>query len=314
MSAMLRAGEVVQRNAALGLRFWDIAAATSLIDGLRVEVFPIARPQARRRATANPSGVYVAHRVDGLAAFEFDTAEPAGQAWNDAAQTSPAQGGRYRVEVSDPQGRYLPIAFDADLPARGLFSWLAPWMSPPQPILWPGDATSPPQWLIERIPLFSAPSRPPPQPLAVVYAQLREAGSGRIPAWSLLAVDIDGARCGLGMADAEGRVAVMFPYPEPPRALLASPPQARSDFRWTVELSAYWSEVSPPLPATVDPSTPDRSIPDLGEVLGQLAAPRAVIDSLSSPAPPRRLDYRRPLTAKTEGQDAADASWLLLSP
>lgn len=306
MSAVLRPGEVVQRNAALGLRFWDVAAATSLIDGLRVEVYPIARPQARKLASANPSGVYVAHRVDGLARFEFDPAQAAGQPWIDAASSSPPPNGRYRVEVSDPQGRYLPIAFDADLPARGLLSWLAPWMSPPQPIVWPGDAASPAHWLIERIPLFSAPSRPPPQPLAVVYAQLREAGSGRIPAWGLLAVDIDGARCGLGMADREGRVAVMFPYPEPPRAVLASPPQARSDFRWTVELSGYWSEPSPPQPPP--------AMPDLGEVLGQLAAPRALIDSLSSPAPPRRLDYRRPLTAKTEGQDAADASWLLLSP
>lgn len=306
MSAVLREGEVVQRNAALGLRFWDVAAATSLIDGLKVEVYPLTRPTARKPALPNPSGVYVAHRVDGLASFEFDASADPMQAWSDAAAASPPLSGRYRVEVSDPQGRYLPIAFDADLPARGVFSWLAPWMSPPQPILWPGDTASPPLLLIERIPLFSSPSRPPPQPLAVVYAQLREAGSGRIPGWSLLAVDIDGVRCGLGMADREGRVAVMFPYPEPPRAVLASPPQARSDFRWTLELSAYWSTTSPPL-------EPIASIPDLAQVLGQLAAPCDVIDSLSSPAPPRRLDYRRPYLAKTEGQNAADASWLLLS-
>jgi len=88
--------------------------------------------------------------------------------------------------------------------------------------------------------------------------------------------------------------------------VLASPPQARSDFRWTLELSAYWSTTSPPL-------EPIASIPDLAQVLGQLAAPCDVIDSLSSPAPPRRLDYRRPYLAKTEGQNAADASWLLLS-
>jgi hypothetical protein len=55
-------------------------------------------------------------------------------------------------------------------------------------------------------------------------------------------------------------------------------------------------------------------VPDLGDVLAQLASPRAVIDGLVSPAPPRRLEYRVPMTARTEGQPEADASWLLLSP
>ncbi|MGO1068745.1 hypothetical protein [Lysobacter sp. CA199] len=305
MSAVLRPGEVVQRNAALGLRFWDAAAATSTIDGLLVEVYPRANPNARARALPNPSGVYVAHRLPQLAAFEFDDSQPAGQPWIEAANASPPLMHGYRIEVSDPAGRYLPIAFDAELPARGLFDWLAPWISPPQAVIWPGDGGSPPQWLIERIPLFSAPGRAPPSPLAVVYAQMREAGSGQVAAWSLLAVNIAGQRCGIGLADREGRVAVMFAYPEPPRAPLASPPAERADFAWTVELDAYWAPLSPP-------STPP-AVPDLAQVLMQLATPCAVVDSLSSPAPRRRLDYRRALTARTEGQNAADASWLLLS-
>lgn len=305
MSAVLRGGEVLQRNAALGLRFWDAAAATSAIEGLLVEVFPRANPAARKRALPGPSGIYVAHRLDLLSAFEFDESEPAGEPWVRAETASPPLTRGYRIEVSDPAGRYLPIGFDAELPARGVFNWLAPWISPPQALVWPGDAGSPPQWLIERIPLFSTPNRAPPSTLAVVYAQLREAGSGRIPAWSLLAVSIGGQRCGIGLADRAGRVAVMFAYPEPQRAPLASPPAERSDFGWTVELEAYWSPTSPPL----EPPP----VADLAQVLMQLATPCTVVDSLSSPAPRRRLDYRRALTARTEGQSAADASWLLLS-
>ena len=144
-----------------------------------------------------------------------------------------------------------------------------------------------------------------PEPLAVVYAQMREIGVGRAAAWSLLAANIDGMPAGLGMADGQGRVAVMFPYPEPPRAPLSSPPEARSDFRWLVDLTAFCTPASPTVAA------PD--IPDLADVLGQLASPCTVIDSMSSPAVPRRLDYRVPMTAKTEGQPEADASWLLIS-
>jgi hypothetical protein len=300
--------EVLQRNAAIGLRFWDMAAATSAVDGLRVEIFPRRNPNARKRALPGPSGIYVAHNVSGLRDFEFEASapsDPVDAPWRRALDASPPIAAGYRVEVSDPQGRFLPIAFDAELPARGVSNWLAPWISPPQPIALPGASVASPQMLIERIPLFSAPSRPVPEPLAVVYAQLRDTDSGQAAGWSLLAVNIDGIPVGLGMADAQGRVAVMFPYPEPPRAPLFSPPEARSDFRWVVDLTAFCTPASPTVAA------PD--IPDLAEVLGQLAAPCTVIDAMSSPAALRRLEYRVPMTAKTEGQPEADASWLLIS-
>jgi hypothetical protein len=307
MNAALR--DTLQRNAALGLRFRDVAAGTSLVDGLVVEVFPRANPHARRRALPNPGGVYVAHALAGLRAFEFHETtgdDPVDEPWRAAHAGSPPLAAGYRIEVRDPRGRFLPVAFDADLPARGLLAWLAPWLSPPQPGALPGVSPSSPPLLFDGIPLFSAPSRPPPEPLAVVRAQMREAGSGRVAAWTLLGVEIGGDAVGLGLADREGRVAVHFPYPEPPRAPLSSPPEARSDFRWTVGLTAYASSSSPDMAPS--------DIPDLGDVLAQLASPRAVIDGLVSPAPPRRLEYRVPMTARTEGQPEADASWLLLSP
>lgn len=310
MSTALR--DTVQRNVALGLRFWDMAAATSLVDGLVVEVFPKANPHARRHALPNPSGIYVAHALAGLRTFEFRESTddaPVDAPWRDAHAGSPSLAATYRIEVRDPRGRYLPIAFDADLPARGLLSWLAPWLSPPQPIALPGGSPASPQVLLDRIPLFSAPSRPTPEPLAVVRAQMREAGSARVAAWALLGVEIDGDLVGLGLADREGRVAVHFPYPEPPRTPLSSPPEARSDFRWTVGLTAYVAASSPP-PAVSDIP----AIPDLADVLAQLASPRAIVDGLVSPVSPRRLEYRVPMTARTEGQPEADASWLLVSP
>jgi hypothetical protein len=138
-----------------------------------------------------------------------------------------------------------------------------------------------------------------------VYAQLREQAGARRPAWSLLGVRIGGVRRGLGLADREGRVAVMFPYPEPRRVPLASPPEARNDFSWTVDLQAY----SDPVLAQRSPE-----LPDLGEVLAQLALPRAVLAAVAAPARPWRLEYRVPLTARTEGLAPDEASDLLLSP
>jgi len=294
----LRSLERVARNAGLGVRFWDVATDDVAIDGLRVEVFHRANPNARTMARPGPSGVYVAHRLPGLHDFEFTDAEPPQSLW--PAATRP-----YRIEVSDPEGRYLPIAFDADLPARGLFTWLAPWLSPPQTIPFPHVPGSPPPLMLERTPLFSAPSRPPPDPLAVVYAHLVEQGSARELAWTLLGVSIAGVPCGLGLADERGRVVVLFPYPEPPRPPLSSPVLAHDDFTWEVELTAFGAAPSP--------GTPPPPFADLAIVLEGAATPRDVVESLVSPPLPLRLAYRQPLIARTAGAVGADASFLFVS-
>jgi hypothetical protein len=295
--------ESVSRNAPLGLRFWDVATATSTVYGLNVQVFPRQNPRARTIAHVNRSGVYVAHQLPlsfppSPRDFEFSDSDP-DVLWSAAVSRA------YRVEVNDPTGRFLPIAFDADLPARGLLMWLAPFLSPPRPVALPGEPGSPPPLLIERVPLFSAPSRPVPEPLAVVYAQIRELGTGRDAAWSLLTVAIDSSVRGIGLADAQGRIAVMFPYPEPPRMSLASPPEARNDFTWQLALSAFWLSASPPtrVPAAAD----------LADVFASFSTPRTVIESTVSPALPLRLTYREALTARTAGTAGADASLLFVS-
>jgi hypothetical protein len=300
--------ERVTRNAPLGVRFWDVAAGTTAVDGLRVEVFPRSNPRARTLAVPNRGGVYVAHALPAAApapsppgmterAWEFSDAEPA-ELWAAAARP-------YRVEVRDPRGRFLPCAFDAELPARGLLTWLAPWLSPPRPIALPGESGSPPRPMLERIPLFSSPSRPVPDPLAVVRAHLREQGSRREAAWCLLGVSIDGAPRGLGLADEHGRVAVIFPYPEPPRRRLASPPEPRNDFTWQVELAAFAAPASPPGPVP--------ELADLARVLGGLETPRAVVESVTSPGAPLRLAYRQELTVRTAGAAGEDASYLAIA-
>jgi hypothetical protein len=296
--------ERVTRSAALGIRFWDVAAGSNDIDGLEVDVFPRSNPRARCRALPNRSGVYVAHAVRGLHDYEFGFVDP----W----AASPAQTAPYRIEVRDPEGRYLPMGFDADLPARGLLSWLAPWLSPPDTIALPTEAGSPAMTLRERIPLFSAPTRPAPDPFAVVYAQLAEDASpgSRPAAWCLLGVSIDGSMRGLGLSDREGRVAVIFPYPEPARRRLVSPPDVsppveHNDFTWEVELTPFLSAASPAREAP--------QIADLASVLRSLDTPGRATVSRTSPGLPLRLAYLQPLTVRTEGGTGADASYLFVS-
>jgi hypothetical protein len=116
---------------------------------------------------------------------------------------------------------------------------------------------------------------------------------------------------GLGLADEQGRVAVLFPYPEPARRRLASPPEPRNDFTWRLELVAY----SAPAAASPPPRNAG-SPPDLHDLLAQLQHPRTVLASApvpASPPPPPAvlgLDYRVPVTARTAGLPAADASFL----
>ena len=286
-----------QRNAPLGIRFWDLAGGTSIVEGLDVQVFPAANPNARRRLRRHANDIYAAVDIVGQTDFERRIAAPRDLPWWQA--TSPPAPS-YRVEVTDPLGRFLPMGFDVDLPLQGLLdvSSLVPGGAPALP-LWPDDNVASPTTLAAKVPLFSAPSRTVPSPLAVVYAQMRVQGTLEIPAWTLLGASIDGQLRGLGLADTQGRVAVMFPYPNPPTQPLTSPSVAQPDFLWTVTLQAWRA-------ATL-------AAPDLADILGQLASPCPVVDAVSGTPTPRRLEYRIPMTARTEAQSPADASFLLLS-
>jgi hypothetical protein len=286
--------ESVRRHSGLGIRFWDQATGSTVVEGLDVTLFPRSNRQARTALLPNQGGVYVAHNAPGFRDFEFSNQPPA-ELW--ATPTRP-----YRIEVSDPAGRFLPSGFDVDLPVRGLLSLMAPWLSPAQAIPLLLETDSPPRPVPGVVPLFSAPARPLPEPLGVVYAQLRLRNNGAAVPWALLAVAIDGNQRGLGLADADGRVAVFFGYPDPPRRQLSSPPEQRNDFSWTVSLTAFRDD---DLPATEPP--------DLALLLSQLSQPRQVLESLHSPALPLRLDYRVPLTARTAGATGEEASCLLLA-
>ncbi|MGC2776546.1 MAG: hypothetical protein WA418_13035 [Bradyrhizobium sp.] len=293
MTPGLRVLERNLRRAPFGLRLWDLAGATHLIDGLEIDVTLRGRRQPAARASVNRSGVYYALGLPGLRDFELSDAGDE-TAWRPALRA-------YRVEVRDPLDRFLPFAFDADLPARGLFNRLMPGTAPTSPPAF----GSPPAFMVDGVPLFSTPSRPVPEPLAAVRAQLREIGSDRPAACCLVTVSVNGTVCGIGLADREGRVAILFPYPDRPRPTLTSPPSPANDFKWNVELTAYY------VPPPPDASTPE--VADLAAVFAQLDSPRPLYRSIASPPqglPALPLDYRIPLTVRTEGGPTGPSSYL----
>jgi len=300
MTAMVRVLEQVTRRSPVGLRVWDIAGATDLVDGLQVDISVRTDPESAVRAYVTRSGVYSVSGLPGLRPFELGVGDDM-TAWSAALRP-------YRVEINDPQGRFLPFAFDADLPRRGLFSWSAPGTSPPQPYVLPTDRASPPAMMIGHVPLFSAPSRPMATSLAAVRAELREVGSDRPASFALLTVSIDGTVCGIGMADWQGRILVPFPYPDRPRPALTSPPQTTNDFRWDVAIAAYYVPAPPGAAVTM--------IADLADVVAQMNSPQMLFASTVSPPqvlPPLTLQYGVPLTVRTQLTSTGSSSFLFLN-
>lgn len=287
MTANVRIIDQVVRHAPLGLSLWDLARATNQVPGLEVDVGRADGRGGKIRAAVNRSGLYCARGLPGLSGFEFD-----------ADRTSALR--RYRIEVRDPQGRFLPFAFDADLPASDVYRHFLNLTSPPSAL--PGSLASPPGMVIAGVPLFSAPSRALSEPLAVIRAELRELASGKPAAWCLLAASIDATVRGIGLADAKGRVAIMFPYPERSRPSLSSPPPAVNDFRWNVELEVHY------LPEAEVPE-----VADLGHVVAQTGASRPLYGAIQSPPqplPPLLLEYQVPLTARSTEGDGGPSSYL----
>ncbi|MER0169333.1 MAG: hypothetical protein DU489_01720 [Nitrosomonas sp.] len=275
--------------ATIGLRLWDAVTATHLWDGLEIDVVARARPQSRARAFVNRSGIYCVMGLPGLRDFELGNDEDDVEIWRTALR-------HYRIEVRDPFDRFHSFTFNADLLIRGFLNWMAPWTSPIESLVLPTDNGSPPGSMAARIPLFSAPSREIPGTFAVVRSQLQEKETKRHAAWCLLTVSIDKVIRGVGVADKEGRVVIIFSYPERPRPVLTSPLTTINDFRWDIELAAYY------VPKTEDTLASD--IPDLAAILDQLNSPRTLFPQTSQ----LWIEYGRSLTVRSQ-----DSSFLFVN-
>jgi hypothetical protein len=219
----------VVRPAPIGLRFRDVATGGFVGEGLRVTVTSVRNPARTATLDVNGKAVWYAHRFPGFSDTELANSPD----WETLRQPC-------LVEVDDRLGRFLPLRIILDLPHRGLIDWPG-WGDLPQDLLVPlANDASPPAISPDALPLFSSAGRIAPMPLAEIRCQLLRDDGGPA-AWALLTATHAGLVRAIGQADAEGRAVLFFAYPERPRPSLATSPPAITDFRWSIELAAYWN-------------------------------------------------------------------------
>lgn len=283
--------ETVVRPSPFGVAFRDVATGTRVSDGLSVS---LAGPGGREVPLAvNRSGVWFASRLPGIGDDQLAmTAD-----WSTLARD-------YTLEVRDTLGRFLPLSLAASLPSRGLYSW-PDWPTLPRPPLLPLVDELPNGAIADGwLPLFSAPSRNLPAPMAELRAQLADRDTGSPAAWTLVTAAYDNRVRSIGMAGADGQVVLFFPYPPLPQPSIATSPPAITDYRWPIALTAYTQGLQP------------AETPDLAAALAQLAHPATLYAATTEPPeplPPQLLSLGRALTVRTTVTPDGPTSALLLA-
>jgi len=234
--------------APLGLRFQDATTGETVRDGLTVTAYPVKRPGARRSLITNRRGIHALHHAPGLrdvenGAGDFDY-------WNNLTTKD------FVIEVIDQQARFIPFQFVVGLPVQ-----------------WNKTGSSSPD--IKNIPLYSAPTRTAVAGMAVVRADLWDPAigpNGASAASAVLELYDNDQMVARGIADQQGRVAVLFPYPAPRSfhviSPLGSPPVTRpalTDQSWTFQARALYAR---PIQSPLEASS-ENSLPDLQSVLSQ---------------------------------------------
>ena len=249
-----------------GLGLWDSASGALVSEGLSVRVRALADTQvaSTTMATATRSGLFAAHGLQRLRAFE--SGSDGLEAWAIASPPRP-----HLVDVRDDTGRFLPFAMHVLLPARGLA------LPPCVDALWPIELPSPlahspvSATVPSYVPLFSTPARVVPAGRAIVRARiLLDRTNGAPAAWAVLELRHAGRLLARGIADARGEVAAMFAYPEPPDPPPTSPGGGAaqtvplSNQSWPIEITVRHRADLPTYPAGVRDA-----VADLCELLQQ---------------------------------------------
>lgn len=246
----------------LGVRFWDRLTNRVVAEGLRVTAQRLSSDRSQRL------GKPVVGRVtpSGAIAFFGLTAAEAPAITDPELWDSQPPDQLVAVDMVDPQGRFLPLSFVAQLPLRGVFRGQGDWLG--TSLLRPEL----PQDQALGVQLWSAASRPLPPGRAVLRAQL-VVGAGDMPAaYALMRVRLVTPGPGpafnhYGLADARGTLVLPMPYPavpEPASAETPYPPLDQQVFalRITVQYGLTQTRL------------PDSEVPSLEALLNQ---PRADI-------------------------------------
>ena len=250
--------ESVTLRCALGIIFRDTATNQIVRTGLRATARATDAPPNSAAVTArpNPSGVWLFYNLPGLRMFELGTGDF-------PRVGSPPGAPRFRIEVEDEEGRFLPCTFVATASETGPMEFEAYLSSPPER---------------KEVPLFSEPERPVPSASAVIRTRL--VTEDQQPArWALLQATATVRNRPievLGVANSKGDVALIFPWPELVGLTISLSPPGRSRSEppsWDLDF-VLWHEGN----------FGNEDFADLDVILGSRSgAPREALTQLSPP-------------------------------
>jgi hypothetical protein len=264
-------GESITRFTPFGIRFWDEVTMRMIRDGLQVVAYPPSSPERRVLASVNPHGIYALSGLPGLRDIEYGLP---------ITKKYP-----FVIEVTDNRNQFQPFLLSTELPWQGLFLWNCGTISSPSAGVVPrADPAGPAPTFV---PLYSTPVRTVPTGQAVVRAELWDPLLQAPAAFAQIMVYYSGQLIGQSFADASGRIAVIFPYPEW-RALLSSPVTPLAQPTWTIQLQAAYT------PQAVVPT-----IPDLCSTLTQSSASLWYDVSLKTPLPAMTLVFGQDLVVQS---------------
>jgi hypothetical protein len=279
----------------LGVRFLDDFSGGPVADGLEVWTWPDGMPQLRVPLRPAGSASYAAHHLPGFRELGAGAGDESfWRRW-----LGPEHRRTFVIDARDRAGRFLPVQARVDLPVRGFVHLPC--------------AAALPAGRRHGVPLFSASTRSVPATAAVVRAQLLDRSARRPASWAMVDLRLDGRVIARGMADRDGRVVLLFPYPEPQSAWVSSPAEVMApsspprlpleEQRWELDLEVRYERTAVPAP-----------VPDLCEALAQPAA-EAVADDTSPTAPLTRLTlrYGERMVLRTANTAAHERGWLVVT-
>jgi hypothetical protein len=247
--------ETVSHLTPLGLRFWDVAHARPITDGLLVRAYLNKQPTQRVIGSSNGT-TYLLQNLPGLRAVESGEINPI---------TLPSTKRQdFALEVQDLKGRFMPFACRLKLPLAR-FGWVK--FDDLLPFDHDTAIGSAQEFAIPAgLPLFPSPSATG-NGIVIRADLIFKTASNQIQpaAWARLEVT-DGANPGIrahGFADANGRATVLLPYPKPAQNGIGQTLPTLDSQTWKLTLTAHHSRVS------TRASPTGNALPDLRELFAQ---------------------------------------------
>lgn len=219
--------ERVSCKTLLGIRFWDVALDTQVRDGLKVSLYPTANTRKKILAFRTRSDVYAFASIPGMIAHETQTASEI---------SSPESTQSFIVEVQDTQQRFSAAAFVVDLPL------------PYEGIFLVDDNMASPAVTPRGFNLYSSPNRIAAPQFTFLRGDLIDRNTGNAAAYAVVRVENEEGFSWYGIADAEGKFAVMLPYPLLHIAFGNSPPTSDgirlSERTWGVTVTVLYEPLN----------------------------------------------------------------------